>query len=128
MLLHLGTVMLDEVLDDEVSWQEDVAAAGDEIGGVPAVPGADEDANVLVGDGLESRQLGYGTARCAAPTANCAAPPSVVDCVVKSVGACTVSAPILCIYLPIGEVLLAVGAVGAEASTLKDGDCSRHLV
>ena len=97
VLLHLGAVMLDEVLDeDDMSWQEDVAAAGDGIGGGDGVPAADEDANVLVGDGIKSRQLGDGTSRRAAPTANCAAPPSVVDCVVEAVGAYGVSAPILC--------------------------------
>ena len=129
VLLHLGPVMFDEVLDDDGSWYE-VVAAGDGLG-CGGVPRADEDRQVL-GDVAvlvvavvvvwDNNDTGI-TCRAALAT-QCAAEPSVVECVVVAVAACGVPAPMLCNKLPICEFLLAVGALDTKASALSVGDCA----
>ena len=126
VLLHIGPVMFDEVLDDDGSWYE-VVAAGDGFGG-GGVPRADEDRQVLVvviavvAVVWDNNDTGI-TCR-AAPTAKCAAEPSVVERSVVAIGAYGVPAPMLCNKLPICEAVLTEGAVCTEASALSDGDCT----
>ena len=99
-------------------WKEVVVTA---LGGNSGrcVPWLDEDRQVFIWNGLND---GTGTARSAVPAAKCAAVPSMVDCSVETIGACGMSAPILCNILPIGGVLLAVRAIDTDESTLSAGD------